>query len=82
MATTPATATTAAARLPTPCCKPAGAAPMAPVVALALGDAEKVSLAEPVADAAEAESCDAKLDPAAAPVVEVTTVLVHEQEES
>ncbi len=61
---------------------PAGAAPFAPVVALALGDCEKVSVADPVALAVKVENCDAKLDPAAAPVVEVTIVLVHEQEES
>ena len=73
---------TAAARLPTPCCMPICAAPLAPVVALALGDVENVAVADPVALAVKVENCEATLDPAAAPVAEVTTVLVHEQEES
>lgn len=70
---------TAAARLPTPCCIPAGAAPLAPAVALVLA-VEKVSVADPVAVAVDA--VNPKLEAADAPVALVTTVFVQEQEES
>jgi len=70
---------TAATRLPTPCCMPFSAAPLASAVALALA-VEKVWVADPVAVTLDAVS--PKLDRAAAPVAEVTTVLLQEQEES
>ena len=66
-ATRPATATTAAARLPTACWAPGTAAPVAP----ALPVADDVAVAGTVA-----------CTPGAPPVADVTIVLVQEQDES
>ena len=74
-ATRPATATTAAARLPTACWAPGTAAPVAPAIPVA----DDVAVAEPVACTPDAVP---KLEGTAPPVADVTTVLVQEQDES
>jgi hypothetical protein len=78
-ATRPATATTAAARLPTACWAPGAAAPVAPALALPVA-VENVADAEPVACTPDAVM--PKPDGTAVPVADVTMVLVQEQEES
>lgn len=75
-ATRPATATTAAARLPTACWAPGAAAPVAPAFALPVAVAD----VEPVACTPDAVM--PKPDGTAAPVADVTMVLVQEQAES
>ena len=73
-ATRPATATTAAARLPTACWAPGAAAPVAP----GLPVPDDVAVAEPVACTLDAVPKPEETPP----VVDVTTVLVQEQDES
>jgi len=70
---------TAAARLPTACWAPGAAAPVAPALALPLA-VETVAVADPVVCTSDAVM--PKPDGTAAPVADVTMVLVQEQEES
>jgi hypothetical protein len=74
-ATRPATATTAAARLPTACWAPGTAAPVAPAIPVV----DDVAVAELVACAPDGVP---KPEETALPDVDVTTVLVQEQDES